>query len=370
MKPTVLHVLEAVEGGTARYLADLVSYVDAAYHVVAMPAKRSVGVTDVESIERITEAAARVHFVDLRRSPATAANAIALRSLRRIVLSERPDVIHGHSTIGGLAARLVAGRRPVIYTPNALYPGRLAAVVERALGRRTAAIVAVSPSEADEIRRLRLVAPERVQVIRTGVPAATDEALFDLRDRIGAPQAAPVVGTAMRLVEQKDPHVFVAAMATVLGHRPRAHAVVFGDGPMRAEIERSAAATAASDRLHLLGHIPEARRLFAQLDVSVLASRFEGLPYALLEGMQRGVATVTTDAIGNRRVVRHEDTGLIVPVGSRADLAAAVARLLDDDALRTQLGAAARESVATEFAIGPMAGAYGELYERLAAESL
>jgi glycosyltransferase involved in cell wall biosynthesis len=365
----VLHVVEAIEGGLARYVADLVCHVRGIDHVVAMPTERSAGITDRDSITRIADAA-RVHTVGMRRSPVALANVGALRSVRRLVASEHPHIVHGHSAIGGVIARLACGPSPVVYTPNALYPGAAGDLVERALGRRTAAVVAVSPSEGDEIKRRKLAAADRVHVIRTGIaPSAGDAPPFDLRAQIGAPMTAPIVGTAVRLVAQKDPLVFVDAMATVLLRRPDVHAVLFGDGPLRSEVEQRVAACDVADRFHLLGHVPQARLVFPQLDVFVLASRYEGLPYALLEAMQSKVAAVASDAVGNRDVVRHEETGLIVPVGAAGALAAAVEQLLDDDQLRVRLATAAELSVATEFNVRTMAEAYVGLYERLVAAS-
>lgn len=372
MRLKVLHVLEAVEGGTARYVADLVAHVDGVDHFVAMPRARSVGVTDSASIARIEEASAEVRFLDMRRSPVALANVSALREVRSLVVGERPAVVHGHSTVGGAIARIAGARCPVVYTPNALFPGAAATLAERALGRRTAAVVAVSASEAEEVRRRRLVPPERIHVIRTGIaPDSPAEATapFDLRERIGAPAAAPVVGTAIRLVAQKDPGSFVDAMKTVLGRHRDAHAVVMGAGPLRSELHRATAASGVADRVHLLGHVPEASSLLPQVDVFVLPSRYEGLPYALLEAMHAGVAVVATDAVGNRDVIVDDTTGLLVPVGAPAELAAAVDRLLADAGLRSRLAAAGQHAVATDFTVTAMADAYRQLYERLAASS-
>lgn len=366
MRTKVLHVLEAVEGGTARYVADLVTHVEGVDHLVAMPRTRSVGVTDSESIARIEEAA-EVRFVDMRRSPLSLVNVSALLEVRRFVASGAPDVVHGHSTVGGAMARLAGAGLPVVYTPNAVFPGAAATLVERVLGHRTAAVVAVSASEAEEIRRQRLVTPERVLVIRTGIaPESRDAAPSDLRERIGAPATAPLVGTAIRLVAQKDPPTFVDAMTIVLTAHRDAHAVVMGDGPLRGDLERRLRTSGVADRVHLLGHVPEARRLLAQLDVFVLASRYEGLPYALLEAMQAGAAVVATDAVGNRDVVVDEATGLLAPVGATAGLASAIARLLDDASLRSRIAAAGQRAVATEFTVDAMAEHYRQLYERLA----
>src|SRR3954468_23088596 len=149
-EPVVMHVLEALEGGTARHIVDVVRSVDGIEHHVAIPSIRVGGVTDHQAAERLRDAGATVHVVEMRRSPATVTNARAVATLRRIVLDTRAHIVHGHSSIGGVLARIVATatRRPCVYTPNGVATARTAILAERLLARRTARVIAVSTSEA------------------------------------------------------------------------------------------------------------------------------------------------------------------------------------------------------------------------------
>ncbi|MCU1427033.1 MAG: glycosyltransferase family 1 protein, partial [Actinomycetia bacterium] len=101
----VLHVLEAIEGGTARHLRYVVRHVDA-QHVVIVPAERIGGLTDTGAFDVMRAAGAEVHVVPMRRSPASRHNAAALMHVRRHIRRHRPDVVHGHSSIGGAIARV------------------------------------------------------------------------------------------------------------------------------------------------------------------------------------------------------------------------------------------------------------------------
>lgn len=359
---TVLHVLEAIEGGTARHLVDVVRHVEDVRHVVVIPSERTAGITDTKAAGAMRAADADVRIVAMTRAPLTPANARALVALRRLVRDLRPDVVHGHSSIGGALARAAAARlAPCVYTPNGIAPGPPSLVVERALGRCTTRLVAVSPSEADLARRRRLVARDRIGVIPNGIEQGVPADPIDVRALLGLAPGVRLVGTISRLVHQKAP-VDVVRMTVLL---PDAHVVVIGDGPLRAQVEDEVRSAGVGDRFHLIPALPGAAAALGSLDVFVLASRFEGAPYAPLEAMRAGVPVVLTDVTGNRDVVTPE-SGFLVPPGDPAALADAVRCLLTDDDRRTAMGAAAATVVAQRHDVRAMAAALAALYRSLA----
>lgn len=363
-RPTVLHVVEAVEGGTIRHVADLVRSVSGFSHVVAAPARRSTGLTDSTAIDTISRHA-RLVPLPLTRSPLSLTNLRAAAQLRRVVQSEGASLVHAHSTVAGLAVRSSELPVPVIYTPNGLQPTAIVERIERYLGRRTDAFIAVSSSEAAHVRARGIVPADRIWTIPNGIAPERPAEALNLRSHLGLSAGTPLFGTAIRLVRQKAPQDFVLAAARVLWRHPDARAVLMGDGPLRRRVERAAASVDHSDRIHLLGHLPDAATVLSQLDVFVLQSRFEGMPYALLEAMQAGVAVVATDVRGNRDAIVHDTSGVLVPVDDVTAAATAISRLLSDADLRSRLGAAAATRVAEEFSLTSMAAAHEELYDRL-----
>ncbi len=366
----VLHVLEALETGCARHLVDVVRHTDGIRHEVAVPARRVGGVTDTAAVGHIREAGGVVHVVDMRRSPLDTRNAVALAKLAALVRRRRPAVVHGHSSIGGVLGRLAAvgSSAARVYTPNGLAAGPGPTVVERDLGRLTDRLVAVSASERDEVLRRRLVPPDRVVVIPNGI-ALEPPARRDLRAVIGVGPDVELVGTMGRLSRQKNPTLALEAFRLVAARadrrRPGPHFVVVGDGPLAPEFRRAIAATGLGERLHWLPELPEAARYLHDLEVFVLASRFEGGPYAPLEAMRAGVAVVLTDVVGSHDVVEHGASGLLVADGDTQGLAAAVRALLDDTDQRRRLVAAATVRLRERFDIATMGAATSALYEDL-----
>ena len=149
----VLHVLEALEGGTARHVVDVVSAAQGIDHHLAVPAERIGGLTDRQATRAAARAGAAVHLVPMTRRPISLTNGRAVLGLAGLVRALAPDVLHVHSSIGGLLGRLAVRRAvPVVYTPNGIAVQRFALVAERALGSWSAAIVAVSESEGALLR--------------------------------------------------------------------------------------------------------------------------------------------------------------------------------------------------------------------------
>ena len=367
----VLHVIEAIEAGVARHVADLVSHVEAE-HIVVVPPQRIGGFTDLDALERMEAAGAEVELTTMRRSPLSPQNARAILRVRRLIRRRDPAVVHGHAAIGGAVARIAAARSgvPCVYTPHAVLPARAAIIAERALRPLTARVVAVSASEATSIERLGVAAVDRIVTIPNGIPlGALPPAPVDLRAMLGREgQAVPLVGTIGRLAHQKAPEVFIHSCAAVARSSPDACFVLIGDGPLRDAVAAEVTASGLGDRfLHLPG-LTTAAAVLPQLDVFVLCSRYEAGPYVPLEAMHAGTPVVLTDVGGCRELIDHDRSGLLVGAGDVEATAAAVERLLADRGLRARFSERAGERVRADFDVTLMAERVGRLYEQLASD--
>ncbi len=367
----VLHVLEALEGGTARHLVDLVRTAEGVEHHVAIPSERVGGLTDRAAAGRMAAAGAVVHVSEMRRSPLRPRNATALAGLVGLVRRTQPAVVHGHSSIGGALGRVVGTLtgRPRVYTPNGLATGRAALAVERGLGPLTDRLVATSAGEAGLVLAHRLVPAHRLVTIHNGIETGGWEPppdTPDLRRLLGLAPEAPLFGTISRLVAQKAPERFMRLVGLVLAARPDVHAVLVGDGPLRSAVDPGHLPAGVAERFHHLPTLDDAGPVLGQLDVFVLTSRFEGCPYSVLEAMRAGTPPVITDVVGNREVVVDGVTGHLVAEQDGATMAALVLDLLADERRRRALGAAARQHV-SRFDVKEMGRAVADLYAEIIA---
>jgi glycosyltransferase involved in cell wall biosynthesis len=368
-RPRVLHVLEALEGGTSRHLIDVVTHATGSDHPVVVPPHRVGAPTDETALAHLGAAGATIRLLEMHRTPWSPANGLALRGLRRLLRKERPDVVHGHSSIGGLLARVAASgtRVPTVYTPNGITQVRAGIAVERMLRGRTTMFVAVSASEADLALQLRLIGRRGIVVIPNGIELAAPAPPLDLRAELGLDADTPLVGTIARLVPQKAPEDFVAACATAARLVPEARFVLIGSGELEAEVDQAVDRAGLRDRLMRIPALAGAAGVLGQLDVFALSSRFEGGPYSPLEAMRAGTAVVLTEVVGSRDTVEHGVSGLVVPPAAPEQLGQAIADLLTDPHRRRAMAAAGRARVAARFDVRHMGAALDALYDQLRA---
>lgn len=152
-------------------------------------------------------------------------------------------------------------------------------------------------------------------------------------------------------------HVAVKAIDVLLrawAQRPRrgeARLVIAGDGPERPALMALAAELGVTDSVEFPGLVQDVPNLLAGAALYVQASHQEGLPNAVLEAMAAGLPVVATRVSGHEDVVDHDKTGLLVPPDAPQQLADAMQKLLDNPALRKQMGEAGRQVIESNYSL-------------------
>ena len=270
--------------------------------------------------------------------------------LRRLLISGRFDVLHTHSPYPAAVARMVVAtlprkRRPaLVATEHNQWPrySRLTRLATRVTYRRNQLSLCVSEAARDSMPRSMR---RRVIVANAGIELAKVRAHgtqgAEIRRSLGIEADDVVMGTAANYRVQKAyPDLFQAALA-VRRTQPAARFVCMGQGPLDAELQALHAELDLGSTLRLLGFRSDVLAVLAACDVFVLSSLHEGLPVALMEAMALGLPVVATSVGGIPEAVRHGVEGLLVPPGRPDLLAAAIAQLVDDPAMRRRMGAAA-----------------------------
>lgn len=346
----VLHVVEASGGGVGRHVLDLSEGLLSRGHEVHLSySPRRADRFFRDRLSRLDGLRARA--VDLRRRPHPS-DLAGVRAVRRTLRDRGPfDVIHGHSSKGGAVARLVAlsAGMPAVYTPNAISTmdrtsSRLTrffrAWIERVLASVRGLIIAVSPAEKEHLAGLG-IPRRRLRVVPNCVREVELPSREQARSELGIPLDADVVGYVGRLAMQKAPDVLVSAFCRVSRAHPDALLAVVGDGPLRPVLRRECEQLGLEERVLWLGK-RDGQRAMPAFDVLALPSRYEGLPYVLLEALVAGLPIVATDAASAGLVVEPGVNGLVVPVDHPEALADAILRLLENDIERAEFGRASR----------------------------
>ena len=379
-------VMEATIGGTKRHLHELSVGLHArGWHVeVACPRVRAEAHGDTSFWDDLSVAGIPLRPLPMERKVASRVNVEAIGTLARMIreASPRIDVVHAHSAIGGAVARLavlVAGlwgcRPAVVYTPHGFAfldgsPARRRGflAVERILGLTTDRVIGVSPTEAEVAWRRRVVPRERTVAIPNGIDPTTMPTSADgVRARAEEGwDTSPVVMTVARMTPQKDPSTWLRVAARIAASRSDVRFVWVWGGETAQEVRDEAHRLGIADRVDFVGYRPDARRLVAGANVFLLTSRFEGLPYSLIEALAVGVPVVATDVTGTRDVVRHGVTGLLSPAGDVEGLASHVLSMLRDPKRAAALATAGREDVVQRFSIDTMVEATARVYRTVA----
>jgi glycosyltransferase involved in cell wall biosynthesis len=309
----------------------------------------------------------------LRSEIAPADDRRALADLQGVL--EGFDVVHTHSSKAGALGRLAAHRLEIariVHTfhgfPFHQFQSRLRRIayieIERTVGRFTDVFLAVGPAVAAEAIARRIAPPERVRTIGVAVAKAPDAPGAHQRARarrtLGVPPGMHVVGTVGRLAFQKAPEDFVRALAG-LG-RGDVFGVWIGSGPLRAKTERLAERQGLTGRMLFTGERADVADLLPGFDVFAMASRYEGLPCAIVEAMGVGLPVVATAVNSVPDVVIAGETGLLVPPGTPELLGRAIGYLLDRPAEAARLGAAGRDRLGAELSPGALGAVLHEAY--------
>jgi glycosyltransferase involved in cell wall biosynthesis len=200
-----------------------------------------------------------------------------------------------------------------------------------------------------------------VTVIPNGVPQApaADPSVYRLEWQI--PDEAFILGTIARIEFQKNPLFAVELLARL---PERFHVVWVGDGRLRASMERLASQKGVKSRLHIDGWKNDARSRLSAFDAFFLPSRFEGFPLAILEAMAAGVPCVVSDVDGNVESVRHEETGLVLPLDDLPAWGQAVAGLAVDERMRDRYAEAGRRRYEEHYSVESMTRQTVNLYRK------
>lgn len=302
-----------------------------------------------------------------RRSPRTFAE------LRR--RAEQYDVVvaHGSATLLACSAALSGTGIPFVYRQISdpvfwagTWPRRLRVA---AMIRRAVRVVSLSEGVADTVAQHYWLERDGIVTIPNAVegapwsPPTADERVA-ARKRLGLAQTEFAMLYLGALVPEKGVDLAIRAVSGL----PSGRLIVAGDGLRRSELERLAD-DLAPGRVIFTGPSDAPRRMIRAADVLVLPSRGgDSMPAVLIEAGLCRVPAVTTPVGAIADVVRHELTGLVVPVGDPEAFTLAVARLYESPAERDRLGKGALDRCRQLYTIEAVAPRWLEVLREVCAD--
>ena len=298
-----------------------------------------------------------------------------LRRIERFIREERIDIVMTtlfYADVLGALAGHKSGAKGVfswetISSPKWLVPHRFWAY--RYAIRRADRVISVSQATADWLVAKRKVPADKVMIIPYGVNLEkfSPQPKAIRRHDLGLTPEDLVIAQVSRLTEQKGHCFLIDAASQVISAVPNAKFVLVGDGPLRAELERSIAAKGLQKYFIILGFRHDVHELLPLFDIFTLPSLYEGLPNVVLEAMACALPVVATPADGTKEAVVDGKTGLLVPIGDVEALAAKLIEVGRNAELRRSLGQAGRKRVEAHFSLTGQVAQFEALYAQYAA---
>jgi len=231
---------------------------------------------------------------------------------------------------------------------------------------RVEAVIAIS-RQIEQSLMAGGVSVKNVRTVYSGIDISERQLTRDgqaIRQMIGLPNRAVLLGTVANLFPRKGYEVMLRALPAILRAVPTVHYAIVGsdDHNYADRLKRLAHELKVADRVHIVGFQDPVHPFLAALDLYVHPALMEGFGIAVVEAMAMGKAVVATTTGGLPEVVAQGETGLLVPPGDVESLAATVVSLLEDRARRERMGICGRARAQERFSLDASVAHVEQLY--------
>ncbi|MFH1478522.1 MAG: glycosyltransferase family 4 protein [Candidatus Omnitrophota bacterium] len=280
-----------------------------------------------------------------------------------IYITHKYDIVHTHSSKAGILGRFtakLAGVQHIYHTVHGwpfndyqnLFIKKVYILLERICSLFTEKIICVSNSDIDLGLKHKIAPKEKFILIKYGIDLArfknntTD--VSSKRRELGILNNDPIVGMISCLKPQKSPQDYIKASLDIYKNIDKVNFLLIGDGRLRPLCEKLLKDSSLDVRFKMLGWRRDIKEIIDLMDISILTSKWEGLPMAVIESLVKGCVVVATDTGGVRELVRDGETGFITKKGNPSEIASRVVYLLKDieqlDAMKNKAKASMDDS--------------------------
>lgn len=287
-----------------------------------------------------------------------------LAGLFFLLRSSKPAIVHtffpASNSFGVLVARL-AGIKTIVSSRRDLGFNltRRELAILKLVNRLVSCVLTNSRAVQNRAIQLEGISMSKTRVIHNGISL---EGGSQLPHKMAAKEAiVGIVANLNRPVKRVD--LFIKAGALVHKEFPHVKFWVFGDGPLRKDLETLASSLGLNSSVVFMGHRGDVQQHLKAMSVGVICSDSEGFSNAIMEYMAAGLPVLATDVGGNPELVCQDKTGILVPPNNADALAKALKRLLIDREMACKMGNAAQKFLRRSFPIDGMIQKTKEVYE-------
>ena len=261
----------------------------------------------------------------------------------------KPDIIHAHSAKGGVIARIatIFFKMKVLYTPHAFsylstnnkLKKLLYVFVEKILRTKNTIILATSNSEKQQAIGTVGFNTKKVFVLKNAIDK---KAIGEDKDLEKTLKSKTYICTVGRPSFQKNLEMLIRAFEIVSHNNKKVHLFIIGAGeysPRKDKIISIINKKNLNTRITILPWISrkQVQTYIKNAKLYVSSSRYEGMPYSVIESMALSIPTVLTNTDGNRDLVIDKKSGFLVQIGDDVEMANKIIKLLNESKLRNDL---------------------------------
>ncbi len=322
----------------------------------------------------------RKYTIPIQRSPLSMKNMEAYRELKGIINENQYNIIHCHTPMGGVLARLAAREArkkgtKVIYTAHGFHFCKGAPLknwmlyypIEKKLAHYTDCLITIN-EEDYTLAKQRFNVPTLEHVHGVGVDTEIFQPISEndkavLRKSFGYKPDDFLLFYAAEFNENKNQQMLIKALALIKEEVPNAKLLLAGEGALQDQCNELAKSLNIPHMIDFLGFRKDIPEILPMCDVAVASSLREGLPVNILEAMACGLPVVASVNRGHRELVIEHKNGWIVKPTNIEGFSNKLKLLAASEDIRRQLGMTGREMIVNTFSVQRILNEKSRIYQ-------
>lgn len=369
-KIKVLHITQAVIGGTLEYLKLFFKYIDKEKYEVELICP-SYGPMKSE----IEKMGFKVYPVEMKRGIDIINDYRCYREVKKIINTVKPNLVHCHSSKAGVIGRIASYKNkvPCVYNAHGWSfsmninhkKKKFYAVIEKFCSKYCDVIINISDFEQKLALDYKIAPQNKMTTIYNGIDITKYEHKFDNRTilkEIGIPENSYIVGMVGRLTKQKSPETFIKIAEILSKKIDNCYFILVGDGDLRSEIEDLISLKKLNDKIKITGWTNEANKYVSIFDVGILTSKWEGFGLVLAEYMAAKKPVVASNVGGIPEIIRNGYNGFLVTSGDYIEFSKKILQIYNDNNLKVKLVKNAYNEVINKFNVNRVIDEHEKAY--------
>ncbi|MBG9473209.1 glycosyltransferase family 4 protein [Priestia megaterium] len=306
--------------------------------------------------------------ISIQRSPFHMGNMKAYRELKTVINENKYNIIHCHTPMGGVLARLAARKArkqgtKVIYTAHGFHFCKGAPPVnwlfyypiEKTLAHYTDCLITINQEDyqlaTQHFKAKRIEHVHGVGINTENFKPANEKEKIHLKESFGYHPDDFLLFYAAEFNKNKNQQLLLQSLALIKDEIPHAKLLLAGKGPLLENCRELAANLGIFHMVEFLGYRNDLQKIVPMCDVAVASSLREGLPVNIMEAMACGLPVVALDNRGHRELVHNNKNGWVIDSTSRVEFASKIKALAKIEGVKHKLGINGRDMILKKYSI-------------------